>query len=149
MPGVTKNTVIRGRTPRELYDVVTDYEAYPRFFKDFTRVTVLKRDGGTWDVEFRAKVVKEVRYTLRIVHDEEKLTTRWTFVEGQLVTESKGGWTFTETTGGARIDYDAEIEVNVPLPGFIKRRIQDAILHKSIGTMFEQLEREARARAGR
>ena len=41
MPGVKKTTTIRGLTPKQLYAVVTDYESYPGFFKDFTRVRIL------------------------------------------------------------------------------------------------------------
>lgn len=146
MPGVTRTATINGVTPKELYDVVVDYPSYPRFFTDFVRCTVQASEGNVQTVEFTAKVVKEVSYTLRITHDPEALTTRWTFVRGTLVSESKGGWTFSEVAGGAKIDYQAEIEVNAPLPGFVKNKIQDAILNKSIGTMFVQLEKEARSR---
>ena len=147
MPKVTRDTTIPGATPRELYDVVVDYESYPRFFKDFTRCKVHSREGATWTVEFFAKVIKEVSYTLKIVHDEEALSTRWTFVKGKLVSDSKGGWKFSESAGGARIDYEAEIEVKAPLlPSMIKNKIQDMILNKSIATMFTQLEAEAKRR---
>ena len=146
MPGVTRETVVPGVTPKELYDVVTDYPAYPTFFKDFTRVQVLSTEGDVQTVEFTAKVVKEVSYTLRIAHDTEALKTRWTFVRGKMITESKGGWSFSEAPGGAKIDYDAEIEVNAPLPGFIKKKIQDAILNRSIATMFDQLAAEVKRR---
>ncbi|MCA8923417.1 MAG: SRPBCC family protein [Planctomycetes bacterium] len=146
MPGVTRETVVPGVTPQELFDVVTDYPSYPRFFKDFTRVRVLSTEGDVQTVEFTAKVVKEVSYTLRIAHDAEALKTRWTFVRGTLITESKGGWSFSEAPGGAKIDYDAEIEVNAPLPGFIKKKIQDAILNRSIATMFDQLAAEVKRR---
>jgi len=83
---------------------------------------------------------------MKIVHDPEQLKTRWTFIRGTIVSQSIGSWDFNEVEGGARIDYEAEIEVNAPIPGFIKRRIQDAILNKSIATMFDQLEQEARRR---
>ncbi|MGE0712725.1 MAG: type II toxin-antitoxin system RatA family toxin [Planctomycetota bacterium] len=147
MPKVSRETVIQGATPRELYDVVTDYESYPRFFSDFTRCQVHRKDGPVWSVEFFAKVIKEVSYTLEITHDEQALTTRWTFVRGKLVSDSKGGWRFSEAPGGARVDYEAEIEVNAPLlPRMIKDKIQDAILNKSIASMFTQLEAEARRR---
>ena len=146
MPGVTRTADIHGLTPKALYDVVTDYASYPRYFKDFTRVVVHQKDGDTWTVEFVAKVVTEVSYTLKIVHDSEKLTTNWTFVRGQMVTDSRGGWAFTETPSGAHIDYHADIEVNAPLPKFIINKIQDAILNRSIATMFQQLEKETRAR---
>tara|TARA_R110002072_G_scaffold44553_3_gene124547 strand:+ start:945 stop:1394 length:450 start_codon:yes stop_codon:yes gene_type:complete len=147
MPKVTRETVIAGATPRELYDVVVDYESYPRFFEDFTRCVIKERQGSTQTVEFFARVIKEVSYTLKIEHDEEQLTTRWTFVRGKLVSQSKGGWRFSETPSGTRIDYDAEIEVKAPLvPRMIKNKIQDMILNKSIATMFTQLEAEARRR---
>jgi len=149
MPGVKRDTTIMGVTPKELYDVVVDYEAYPTFFKDFTGARILQRkDANVWIVEFKAKAVKEVSYTLEITHDPEKLTTRWTFIRGQVVSDSRGGWTFTETPGGARIDYEASIDVNVPLPGFVKRKIEDAVVNKSVATMFPALEREARRRRG-
>ncbi len=147
MPKVNRETVIAGATPRELYDVVVDYESYPRFFKDFTRCVVRGRKGAVWTVGFFARVVKGVSYTLAIEHDEEALTTRWTFVKGKLVSDSKGGWRFSEAPGGARIDYEAEIEVKAPLlPRMIKNKIQDMILNKSIATMFTQLEAEAKRR---
>ena len=146
MPGVTRNTVVQGTTPQELYAVVTDYESYPRFFTDFTAVKVLEKKDNAWTVEFKAKAVLEVSYTLKIDHDPAALKTRWTFIRGSMVSDSKGGWSFSEAPGGARVDYDAMIEVNAPLPGFMKNRIQDAILNRSIGSMFEQLEKEARRR---
>jgi ribosome-associated toxin RatA of RatAB toxin-antitoxin module len=148
MPGVNRSTTVSGVTPQELYDAVTDYETYPSFFKDFTRVIVHAKDGNDWTVEFVAKVVKEVSYTLKIAHDPEALTTRWSFIRGTLVSDSKGGWSFSEAPGGAKIDYEAEIEVNAPLPGFVKKKIQNAILNNSIGPMFTQLEAEARRRRG-
>lgn len=147
MPGVTRNTTLQGVTPQELYDVVTDYESYPRYFTDFTGVRVLEKQGDLWTVEFKAKVVVEISYTLKIQHDPTKLTTRWTFLRGSMVTDSRGGWSFSAPpAGGARIDYEASIEVNAPLPGFVKNKIQDAILNRSIATMFTQLEAEARKR---
>lgn len=146
MPGITRDAIIRGLTPKALYDVVTDYEAYPRFFTDFTQVRVLERQGDVWQVEFKAKMVKEISYVLEIRHDPAALTTRWTFVRGVLVSDSRGGWSFTAAPEGTRIDYEAAIEVNAPLPGFVKNKIQDMVLNRSIATMFDQLEREARRR---
>ena len=147
MPKVERQTTIQGVEARELYDVVTDYEAYPSYFKDFTRCKIHEKQGNTWTVEFFAKVIKEVSYTLRIEHDPDALTTRWSFIRGKMVSDSKGGWSFTDVEGGARVDYDAEIEVKAPLiPRRIKDKIQDMILNKSIASMFTQLEAETKRR---
>ena len=150
MPGVTRQATIHGLSAQQLYDVVTDYERYPGFFTDFTRVVIQNKAENVWTVEFVAKVVKEVSYTLRIEHDPEALKTKWSFIRGKLISDSTGGWTFTDVNDGkdARIDYEAAIEVNAPLPKFVKNKIQDAVLNRSIGSMFTQLEREARKRKG-
>ena len=68
MREVERTHFLAGVTPRELFDIVTDYDHYPRFFPEFTGVRVVSRDGDKVRVEFRAKMVKEVRYTLDIVH---------------------------------------------------------------------------------
>jgi ribosome-associated toxin RatA of RatAB toxin-antitoxin module len=150
MPGVNKSAVIRGISPKALFDVVTDYESYPRFFTDFAAVRILEKKGDTWTVEFKVGVpipmVKEVSYVLAITNDAAGLKTRWTFVRGQAVSDSKGGWTFTQTPDGTKVDYEAQMEVNVPLPGFVKSKIQDLVLSKSIATMMDQLEKETRRR---
>src|SRR5438105_2049849 len=120
MREVERSHFVAGAKPRELYDIVTDYDHYPRFFPDFTAARVIARDGDHVRVEFRAKMVKEVRYTLDITHtpEGEQIGTRWTFVEGQIVSDSRGSWKFREENSGTRIDYKAGIDVRAPLPGF-------------------------------
>ncbi|HJZ84105.1 MAG TPA: SRPBCC family protein [Polyangia bacterium] len=151
MKEVQRTHFIAGATPRELFDIVTDYEHYPNFFPEFTRVRVLAREGAQLRVEFRAKMVKEVRYTLAITHEEgpTEFGTRWTFVDGQIVSDSRGSWRFRPEAGGTRIEYQAGIDVRAPLPGFILNRITEAILGKSIPNMFQALERESAARRKR
>jgi ribosome-associated toxin RatA of RatAB toxin-antitoxin module len=151
MREVERTHFVAGATPRELYDIVTDFEQYPRFFPDFTGTRVLSRNGDKAHVEFRAKMVKEVRYTLEITHRSEgpEIGISWTFVEGQIVSDSRGGWKFRDENGGTRIDYRAGIDVKAPLPGFIINKIAEAILGSSIPNMFKALEKEAAARKRR
>ena len=151
MREVERTHFVAGAKPRELFDIVTDYEHYPRFFPEFTGTRVISRDGDRVRVEFRAKMVKEVRYTLDIKHQSEgpELSTSWTFVEGQIVSDSRGGWKFRDENGGTRIDYRAGIDVKAPLPGFIINKISEAILGSSIPNMFKALEKEAAVRKKR
>jgi hypothetical protein len=97
-------------------------------------------------VEFRARKVVEVRYVLDIVHDAEHLTTRWNFVDGEVVSDSEGGWDFRPEGSGTRIRYRAGVAVKAPLPKLVVNRISNAIVGTSIPDMFRSLEREARAR---
>jgi ribosome-associated toxin RatA of RatAB toxin-antitoxin module len=151
MREVERSQLFAGVSPRELYEIVTDYQNYPRFFPEFTRVTVLAREGQRVRVEYRAKMVKEVRYTLDMVErpDPPEPQVSWTFVEGQIVSDSRGSWRFREEAGGTRVDYRGGIDVRAPLPGFIINKISEAILGQSIPNMLKALEREAAARRAR
>jgi hypothetical protein len=143
---ITREHVIRGVAPRAVYDIVTDYACYPRIFPEFTGCRVLSEEGATKRVEFRARVVVEVRYVLDILHDVEKTTTRWTFVEGEVVSDSVGGWQLSGE-GDTFIKYHAGMAIRAPLPKFVINKVSNALMGSSIPNMFRALEREAHARA--
>lgn len=143
---IEREYVIPQVTPRAVYDVVTDYHCYPRIFPEFTGCRVLSEVGSTRRVEFRARVVVEVRYVLDIVHDPEKLTTRWTYVEGEVVSDSVGGWSFFAEGDGTRIHYRAGISVKAPLPKLVLNKVANMLMGTSIPNMFRAVEREALAR---
>jgi len=143
---VERSTVLRGASPRDLYEIVTDFEAYPRLFPELKAVRILERRGAVVRVEFRAEVVLAVRYVLDLTCDSEALTVDWTFVEGEIVTDSVGAWRFTEVPDGTKIDYRVAMAIKAPLPGFIIRRATDALVSASIPGMFASLDREARRR---
>ncbi|MBI4510880.1 MAG: SRPBCC family protein [Deltaproteobacteria bacterium] len=143
---IEREHLIRGVPPRAVYDVVTDYPRYPHLFSEMTSARVLGYEGDKKRVEFRAKVVVEVRYVIDIVHDEEKLQTSWSYVEGEVVTDSKGGWTFEPEGDSTRIKYRAGLAVNAPLPKFVVNKVANALMAHSIPNMFKALEREVRSR---
>lgn len=143
---ITREHVIRGVAPRAVYDIVTDYACYPRIFPEFTGCRVISENGATKRVEFRARVVVEVRYVLDIVHDVEKTTTRWTFVEGEVVSDSVGGWQLSGESD-TFIKYHAGMAIRAPLPKFVINKVSNALMGSSIPNMFRALEREAHARA--
>lgn len=137
-----------------VYDVIVDFPAYPRVFKEFTAVRVLstrEAPGGppvvVQRVEFRASMVIAVRYVLDLVCDPQARTVTWTYVEGDIVTDSRGAWRLREVPEGTQIDYEAMLTVNAPLPGFMLRKITDTILSASLPAMFAALDREVAARA--
>jgi ribosome-associated toxin RatA of RatAB toxin-antitoxin module len=143
---VERTYLIRQATPHEAYDVVTDFEAYPKLFPEFKTVRVVERRGTGVRVEFRVEVVLAVRYVLDLVCDPEALTVDWTFVEGEIVVDSTGGWRFNADREGTQVVYRAAVAVKAPLPGFIVRRATDALVAASIPGMFASLDREVKRR---
>ena len=147
--GVERSHFVVGATPREVYDVVVDFSAYPRLFPDLTAVSVLQTEGKRVRAEFRASVLVAVRYVLDLVCDPEVPSVEWTFVEGEVVSNSTGGWRFAAEGNGTRVHYHAALEVRAPLPGFILRKISDVLLAATIPNMFASLSREVLRRQQR
>ncbi|MES1205153.1 MAG: SRPBCC family protein [Pseudomonadota bacterium] len=144
---VERTHLIKGASPREVYDVVTDFDAYTRLFPEFKAVRVLERRPPVVRVEFRVELVLAVRYVLDLRCDADALTVDWTYVEGEIVVGSTGGWRFAPISDGTRVDYRAALSIKAPLPGFVVRKATDALVAASLPGMFASIDREVRRRA--
>jgi hypothetical protein len=100
-------------------------------------------------VEFRLEMVIGIRYVLDLVCDPAAGTVDWSYVEGEVVTDSRGGWRFTAEGDGTRVDYQAALVINAPLPGFVVKKVTSALVSASLPAMFSSVEAEARARKAR
>jgi ribosome-associated toxin RatA of RatAB toxin-antitoxin module len=138
--------------PRDVYDVVVDFPAYPRLFPELKEARVLATTGTVTRVEFRAHMVLPIRYVLDLscvgapAQAAAPLTIDWTYVEGEVVTGSKGGWRFAASGDGTDVEYTASVDVRAPLPGFVLRKVTDGLVSASLPNMFASLEREVRKR---
>lgn len=145
--------MIARATPDQLYAIVTDFAAYPRLFPEIRATRVLSGaeapgTGGTARVEFRAQVVLPVRYVLDLVCDPAARAVDWTFVEGEIVSDSIGSWRFAPEGDGTAMAYRVSLDVKAPVPGFVLRKVTDGLVAASIPAMFAAIEREARRRQG-
>jgi ribosome-associated toxin RatA of RatAB toxin-antitoxin module len=146
---VRRRQVIPRATPRELYEIVTDFAVYPRLFPELKATRVISTTGRVVRVEFRAQIVMPIRYVLDLECsglDATPLAIDWTYVEGEIVTGSVGGWRFTADGDGTAVDYTVSIDVKAPLPGFMLRKVTDGLVSASLPNMFVSLEREVRRR---
>src|SRR5262249_3804907 len=132
---VRREHFVSQASPAELYAIVTDFPAYPRLFPEFKTVRVLQTEGRRVRVEYVAQVVVAARYVLDLTCDAEANSVDWTFVEGDIVSDSTGSWRFRADGQGTWIDYRASLDVRAPLPGFILRKVTDLLLSASIPAM--------------
>jgi len=137
---------ITSATPREIYDVVSDFAAYPRLFPEFKETRVLGTTELVSRVEFRAQVVLPVRYVLDVTCRPDVPSIDWTYVEGEVVAGSVGSWRFSPDGGGTMVEYAASLDVRAPLPGFVLRKVTDGLVSASLPNMFASIEREVRRR---
>jgi len=143
---VRRTHLVPQSTPAEVYAVVVDFPAYPKLFPEFTSTRVIETAGNRQRVEFNVQVVMPARYVLDLVCDANAHTVDWTFVEGNIISDSRGSWRFIPEGTSTRIDYSANLEVNAPLPGFVLRKISNAIVSASLPAMFASITREVAAR---
>lgn len=151
---VEKRHLIARAAPAEVYAVVTDFSAYPRLFPEMKSVRVLSGEqaplaGGTARVEFRLQIVLPVRYVLDMVCDPAAHSLEWTFVEGEIVTDSVGGWRLLPEGDGTAVTYRVALDIKAPVPGFVLRKVTDGLVSASIPAMFASIDREVRARQAR
>jgi ribosome-associated toxin RatA of RatAB toxin-antitoxin module len=147
---VRRRQLIPRATPRQVYDVVVDFPAYPRLFPELKGARVLSTTGAVVRVEFLAHMVLPIRYVLDLTCTPEPasgpLTVDWTYVEGEVVTNSAGGWRFPAEGDGVALEYTASLDVRAPLPGFVLRKVTDGLVSASLPNMFSSIEREVRKR---
>jgi len=147
LESIEREHVRRCVTPKQRYGLVPAPAPPPPTLPRLPPARVVSTDGNKTRVEFRARVVVEVRYVIEVVQDPEKFTTSWTFVEGEVVSDSVGGWTFTaEGANDTKIKYRAGIAIRAPLPKFVINKVANALMGTSIPNMFRAVEREAAAR---
>jgi ribosome-associated toxin RatA of RatAB toxin-antitoxin module len=149
---VHKRHLLTRTTPAEVYAIVTDFPAYPRLFPEIKQTRVVSPgaagEGGkvVTRVEFRAQVVMQVRYVLDLACDPAAHAIDWTFVEGEIITNSIGSWRFSPEGDGTAIDYRVALDLKAPVPGFVLRKVTDGLVAASIPSMFTAIEREVRKR---
>src|SRR5258708_21337873 len=128
---VTRNVHLAGLSAATLFAVVTDFPAYPRMFPEIKAANVLSRKPAAGDaggeivrVEFRAQVVLAVRYVLDLVCRAQPATAPtvdWSFVEGEIVTDSQGSWRLRPRRDGTLLRIRGSRKVRRPLPWLVLR----------------------------
>jgi ribosome-associated toxin RatA of RatAB toxin-antitoxin module len=129
--------------PERCYAVVTDVERYPEWAADIKLVTVDRRDdeGRPLLCTFRAAAFgRSTSYTLEYDYSDAPHALSWRQTRGDITTKLDGRYTFDPSVGGGTdITYHLEVELRVPIPGFIKLRAASRIMSTAL--------RELKARA--
>jgi uncharacterized membrane protein len=117
---------------QKCWDVALDFERYPEWAKDVKEAVVRERDaqGRASKVEYRASALgRSTHYTLEYDYSDATARLSWHLVDGDIMRAINGAYSFVEVEGGTQVFYEVEIELVVPLPGFVKRRAEVRILN--------------------
>jgi ribosome-associated toxin RatA of RatAB toxin-antitoxin module len=119
-------------TPERCFAVSSDLDAYPQWAADIKEVTVHDRDdqGRPQLVTFRAAAFgRSTSYTLAYDYSAAPNVLSWVQTRGDITSKLDGSYVFEPAAGGGtEVTYHLEVEMKVPLPGFIKMRAQSRIM---------------------
>ena len=137
--------MIVAATPERCFAVAADIERYPVWAGDIKEVTVHDRDdeGRPQLVTFRAAAFgRSTTYTLAYDFSAAPRVLAWRLTQGDITTKLDGSYEFGAAAGGGtELTYHLEVEIRVPIPGFIKMRAQSRIMSTAL------LDLKARAEA--
>lgn len=142
MPSARHKEIINV-TVDQMMAVITDFESYSNFLPEIDSCDVLTTDGVQWDVRFTVKVVKRIRYTLRLKKvDDHKV--RWSLVEGAFKVNN-GGWDLTPNEDGTALtaEYFIELQVGMFVPSSIMRTLVERTLPETVTRFKAEAERRA------
>jgi ribosome-associated toxin RatA of RatAB toxin-antitoxin module len=133
-------------SPERCFAVVSDIERYPEWAADIKQVTVHERDaeGRPARVAFRAAAFgRSTSYTLSYDYSGAPRVLAWRLTEGDITTKLDGSYEFEPADGGGTdINYRLDVELRVPIPGFIKMRAQSRIMSTALRDLRAMVERD-------
>jgi uncharacterized membrane protein len=115
--------------------IVLDFESYPDWAKDVKEAVVRERnaEGQATLVEYRASALgRSTHYTLQYDLSELPARLSWHLQEGDIMRALNGAYSFVEIDGATQVFYELELDLVVPLPGFVKRRAEARILIEAV-----------------
>lgn len=139
--------MVVGASPARTWDVLTNFDEYRLWAHDLKSVDVRERDaeGRGVLVAFRAAAMgRSTSYTLRYDYAKAPEVLAWEMVEGDLTRKLDGSYVLSGVDGEAdktEVTYHLEVELVLPLPGFVKRRTKARIIQTALRQLRDYLER--------
>ena len=139
--------MVMAATPARCFEVSSDIGAYPQWAADIKEVTIDERDeqGRPELVTFRAAAFgRSTSYTLAYDYSRAPKVLSWVQTRGDITSKLDGSYIFEPNgDGGTEVTYHLEVEMKVPLPGFIKMRAQSRIMSIALRELKARVESTA------
>jgi ribosome-associated toxin RatA of RatAB toxin-antitoxin module len=125
-----------------IFEIIVDLERYPEWVEGMLETEVLTEDDDNRPLRARFRVdarIAEIAYTLEYTYDEPNLS--WTLIEGEMVNQLDGAYELTELDDGrTKVRYSLEADVDMPVPGFLKKRAAKTILDQGLSGLKKRAE---------
>ncbi len=141
----TQHMVV-GASPERTWQVLTDFEDYPIWAHDLKSAEIVARDGDgrALEVAFRAAAMgRSTSYRLRYDYSRAPAVLAWRLVAGDVTRKLDGYYQLAPVDGDpdrTAVTYHLEVDLIVPLPGFVKRRAESRLLATALRQLRAHLE---------
>jgi carbon monoxide dehydrogenase subunit G len=138
----TQGDVEVDASPAEVMDVITDYEAYPKWANGVKKAEVTQKDskGRPSEVAFEvSQMGVSATYTLAYRYSDTGVS--WTTKSASGAVRDISGEYVLEPSGqGTKVTYRTTIETAIPLMGFMKRQAEKTIIGTALGGLKKRVE---------
>lgn len=142
MADVVKDSIDVSATAEEIFEVVTDFEAYPDWNANIKETKVEETDGEGRGSKVWFKVdakVRTVAYTLEYDYSAAPEALSWTLAEGD-IKKLDGKYEFDEFDDVTEVRYEMSIDPGFPVPGFLKKQAEKQIVSGALKDLKKRVE---------
>lgn len=133
----TQRTEVLDVPLEKLFNAITDYVAYPDFVSGMTSAEMIEEGETESVVNFSIDLLKPIQYAIRISkeisEDAGTAVVSWSLESSDFLKANNGRWNL-RSLGDDRTEatYSLELDFNITVPGFVRKKLEKNILPKTI-----------------
>ena len=142
MADKVKDTIDVKATTDQIFEVATDFAAYPDWNANIKDVKVEETDdeGRATLVWYRVDAkIKTLEYRLEYDYSSAPESFSWSLVDGD-VKELTGSYAFDEFDDVTEVTYETAVDAGFPVPGFLKKQAQKQIVKGALEDLKKRVE---------
>ena len=130
-------------SPERCFDVATDFLSYSEWSNSVKEVAVVATDdaGRATQVRFSGEALNyKTTFVLAYDYREAPRRLAWSLVDGDIERSLDGEYVFEADGEGTQCTYVMAVDLRIPLPGFLKRKVEKKILSAGLQELKERAE---------
>lgn len=137
-----KDSIDIEATAEDIFEVATDFEAYPEWNANIKKAEIVKTDskGRATEVWYEVDAkIKKLQYTLKYSYAGAPSKFSWKLLEGD-VKELSGSYVFDEFEDVTDVTYETSIDPGFKIPGPLKRQGERQIVKGALQDLKKRVE---------
>jgi ribosome-associated toxin RatA of RatAB toxin-antitoxin module len=137
-----KDSIDIGATAQDIFEVATDFEAYPEWNANIKKVEIRKTDsqGRATEVWYEVDAkIKKIQYTLKYSYAGAPHRFSWKLLDGD-VKELTGTYVLDEFDDVTDVTYETSIDPGFKIPGPLKRQGERQIVKGALQDLKKRVE---------